>query len=185
VTTEDGTAGGQAAAEAELTVTAPFTTVAEAQQLIVRRVGDIDPATGDLIDWSRAADGVIAQNMEALWNSHADKAFIPRLREAYVERDAFSLVIAVLGQLVDQSVESVSIKLGDRVVHLMERRDKLQTEIDTLFAASSKQRIPVAGPLLTTAPISAPDFRPVNPYGPDANDPSYGGSPYRRRRRGY
>lgn len=156
----------------------------DAQTLIVRKVGDIDPVTGDPLDYGTTPiAGVVGANIALLWSSHSDKAQItPRLRELYVERDAFDLVLGALGALVDYSLEGESVRLSQRVAGIAQRRYRTNVEIEALQKVALNRRAPAVGPILTTAPVSPPTTLTINPYGPDANDPSYTGSPYAPRR---
>ncbi|GAC1326400.1 MAG: hypothetical protein NVSMB2_25500 [Chloroflexota bacterium] len=156
----------------------------DTQTLIIRRVGDIDPITGDPLEYGvTSIAGVIGSSMTLLWSAHADKAQIaPRLRELYVERDAFDLVIAQLGALVDVTIEGETQHLSQRVDRLAKRRYQIEQEITALQKLALARRSGVLGPITTTAPESPPVLQPIYPWGPDANDGAYSGSPYRVRR---
>jgi hypothetical protein len=152
----------------------------DAQTLILRKVGDVDPVTGDPVEYGLVSiAGVVGASMALLWNSHADKTQIsPRLRELYVERDAYDLIIGTLGALVDYTLEGETIHLSQRVDRLTKRRDNVQTQIDTLQAGAFSRQAPVVGPILTVEPISPPTGPVMMPFGPDANSSAYSGSPY-------
>lgn len=153
----------------------------DAQTLIIRKVGDVNPVTGDPLEYgSVLIAGVVGASMSLLWDSHADKAQItPRLRELYVERDSYDLIIGCLSALVDYTLEGETVRLSQRVATIQKRRDTTQTEILALQAVALNRRTPVIGAILTVEPISPPTSLPVpSPFGPDANSGRYSGSPY-------
>lgn len=151
----------------------------DAQTLIIRKVGDVDPITGDPIEYGLVSiAGVVGASMALLWDSHADKAQItPRLRELYVERDAYDLILGCLSALVDYSLEGESIHLSQRVATLVHRRTLVDADLLSLEKTAMNRRTPVVGMMTTVEPISPPTSPPLPlPFGPDAN--LYGGSPY-------
>lgn len=157
----------------------------DAQTLIIRKVGDIDPITGDPLEYGLLSiSGVVGASMALLWDSHADKAQVaPRLRELYVERDSYDLVLGQLGALVDYTLEGESVKLSQRVTGIQKRRDAVQVEIVALQTTARTRRTPVAGLITTVAPVSPPVSPEMEPFGPDANSPRFAGSPYLPTRR--
>lgn len=152
----------------------------DAQTLILRKVGDVDPVTGDPVEYGLVSiAGVVGASMSLLWDSHADKAQItPRLRELYVERDSYDLILGCLSALVDYTLEGETVKLSQRVATVQKRRDGVQTSIDSLQAVALKRQSPAVGPITTVAPVSPPTGPVFYPYGPDGNDPALSGSPY-------
>ena len=154
------------------------------QLLIIGLVGDLDPATGDLP--ITPSDGVVMQHIAALWDRHADKAvFSPALRAAYVERDACELILTVLAPEVDTSPPiGGSVRLSQRITTYQARYARAQAELERLESltpgvagSTVSTGVPVVGLITAVNPIGPP------PWGtPDANDPGYGGSPYRRGR---
>jgi hypothetical protein len=152
----------------------------DAQTLILRKVGDIDPVTGDPVEYGLVTiAGVVGASMALLWSSHSDKAQIaPRLRELYVERDAYDLILGALTALVDYTLEGETIKLSQRVATIAKRRVVTQGEIDALQKAALSRHAPAVGPILTVQPISPPTGPILYPNGPDGNSGAYGGSPY-------
>lgn len=161
----------------------------EAQLLIVRRIGDVDPETGDPVQpTSTGGTGIVLANITRLWAQHASKATLSTtLRDLYVQRDGLDLVIGVLERLVDMVAinGAVSLRLSQRIAARQKQRDAVQSEIQRIEAAlptSAGTGALAVGPIATVAPISRPawgDLPPnSSPYGPDANDPRYGGSPY-------
>lgn len=153
---------------------------ADAQTLILRKVGDVDPVTGDPVEYGLVSiAGVVGASMSLLWDSHADKAQIaPRLRELYVERDSYDLILGCLSALVDYTLEGESVKLSQRITNIQKRRDSIQTDIIALQAVALGRRTPAVGLILTVAPISPPTGPVIEPFGPDANSGRYSGSPY-------
>jgi hypothetical protein len=153
----------------------------DAQTLILRKVGDVDPVTGDPVEYGLVSiAGVVGASMALLWSSHADKAQVtPRLRELYVERDAYDLILGCLSALVDYTLEGETVKLSQRVAFIQKRRDNTQAEIVALQTVALNRRVPAIGPILTVEPISPPTSLPApSPFGPSANDPMFSGSPY-------
>lgn len=154
-------------------------TVAEVQDLILLEVGDIDPTSGD------PGIGVLRLHINALWDRYSDKALIaPRLQELYVKRAALELVLAVLSARVDftEGPTGLSVKQSQQVADRRAQLAAVQAEIARVERQALTTRGPAVGALTTTAPVTPP----VPPPGPllDANDPGYGGSPYRPRRLG-
>jgi hypothetical protein len=161
----------------------------EAQLLLVRKIGDVDPDTGDPVQpTSVGGTGIVLANITRLWSSHSSKANLSTtLRDLYVQRDGLDLVIGVLERLVDLVAinGAVNVRLSQRIQARQKQRDAVQSEIQRIEAAlpsnSSAGRLSV-GPIAAVTPISRPswgDLPPnASPYGPDANDPRYGGSPY-------
>lgn len=157
---------------------------ADAQTLILRKVGDVNPVTGDPVEYGLVSiAGVVGASMTLLWDSHADKAQItPRLRELYVERDAYDLILGCLSALVDYTLEGESIKLSQRVATIQKRRELVNSDLATLQKVALTSRSGVVGLITTTAPLSPPTGPVFYPYGPDGNDGAYAGSIYRPTR---
>lgn len=153
---------------------------ADAQTLILRKVGDVDPVTGDPVEYGLVSiAGVVGASMSLLWDSHADKAQIaPRLRELYVERDSYDLILGCLSALVDYTLEGETIKLSQRLATIQKRRDTVQAAIVVLQTTALNRRAPAIGLITTVAPISPPTGPVIEPFGPDANSGRYSGSPY-------
>lgn len=152
----------------------------DVQKKIIAKVGDIDPINGDPLPYGVVSiSGVVGQNMTLLWASHADKAQItPRLRELFVERDAYDLLLGQLTALVDYALEGEAIKLSQRADRLIHRRLLTDAEILSLEKVAMNRRGPAVGQITTVAPVSPP-MTPIRyPYGPDGNNPTYGGSVY-------
>lgn len=153
----------------------------DAQMLILRKVGDVDPVTGDPVEYGLVSiAGVVGASMQLLWDSHADKVQItPRLRELYVERDAYDLILGTLSALVDYTLEGETIHLSQRIATIQKRRAATQAEITTLQTTALSRRMPAVGPILTVEPVSPPTSLPVpSPFGPDGNSQQFTGSPY-------
>jgi hypothetical protein len=153
----------------------PLTTQ-QRQALLVLRVGDVDPETGDP---TTQTNGIVAANVALLWEAYADKAAVdPDLQELYARRDALEMVRGVLASQVDFSTENQSVKQSQRVQDYRDRSDAVTAEIQRLEAVAAAGGagggLPVVGQLTTSAPIGPPSA-----LGPDANNVRYGGSPYR------
>lgn len=145
------------------------------QILIIALVGDLDPSTGDLP--VVPTDGIVAQNMAALWDRHADKAaFSPALRAAYITRDACNLILTVLAPEVDTTPPiGGSVRLSQRVATYQARLKAAQDELvrlEGVLVYSSSVGRPVIGSITKVTPNG-----PV-PFGaPDPSSPRYSGSP--------
>lgn len=145
------------------------------QKLIIALVGDLDPANGDLP--ITPSDGIVAQNMAALWDRHADKAALnPALRAAYVTRDACNLILTILAPEVDTTPPiGGSVRLSQRVATYQARLAAAQNELERLEQVSvysSSVGRPVVGLITRVTPNG-----PV-PFGaPDPSSPRYSGSP--------
>lgn len=157
----------------------------DAQTLILRKVGDVDPVTGDPVEYGIVSiAGVVGASMSLLWSSHADKAQItPRLRELYVERDAYDLILGCLSALVDYTLEGETERLSQRVATIQKRQDAVQLQITALQTTARKRQVPAVGAITTVAPVSPPMGPVFYPFGPDGNAPMYAGSVYYRRLR--
>jgi hypothetical protein len=159
-------------------------TAADVQRLIVLRVGDIDPSTGD--PPVQGGAGLIASNMPILWSLRADKATIgPRLQELYVQRDALDLIVARLREQVDINTGDpvLGVKLSQKVLMAVEQRKATQDEIDRIERRVAGGETARVGQLVTTAPVTPRDVlsRPW-PIIPDPNSPEYSGEPFSRLR---
>lgn len=152
------------------------------QNLIIALVGDLDPVTGDVP--ITPDDGIVAQNIEALWERHENKAALsPALRAAYVQRDAINLVLTILAPEVDTTPPmGGSVRLQQRVATYQARLAAAQAELQRLESTPGIPGglvaigVPVVGLIARQTPYGPP------PYGtPDPNAQVYGGSPVRRR----
>lgn len=152
-------------------------TAEQAQQLIVLRVGDVDPETGDP---TRSTYGVVAMGVALLWAAYADKALIaPRLQDLYVERDAIKMVLGVLANRYDLVSEGESLKRSQVWDHYQKMLDATVVELVKVQTFALGQRRPAVGQITTVEPISPPW-----PGGPNGNDGAYSGSPYSSGRPG-
>jgi hypothetical protein len=161
----------------------------DAQLLVVRQVGDIDPVTCDPVDPAMSGvTGLVMQSIGALWVNYADRAMIhPRLRDLHVKIAAQEIVIGRLEALVSFSGVNggISVSLSNRVKARQEQLDKWHRELKVIesqfFGASGA----AVGQISQTAPIMPPvpgETSSPNTWATDANDPSYNGSPYWRDR---
>jgi hypothetical protein len=160
-------------------------TAADVQRLIVLRVGDIDPATGD--PPVQGGAGLIASNMPILWANRGDKATVgPRLQELYVQRDALDLIVARLREQTDINTGDpvLGVKLSQKATMALEQRKATQEEIDRIERRVAGGTGAKVGQLVTTAPVTPQDVlnRPW-PIIPDPNSPEYSGEPFTYWRR--
>lgn len=103
----------------------------DAQMLILRTVGDIDPATGEQLEFGAPTiAGWVGQSIGLLWAKHADKeALFPGGQELYVTRDCYDMLIARLNPLVDIMMNRDSQKLSQRPDRLITQRDAIVKRI--------------------------------------------------------
>lgn len=143
-------------------------TATQAQQLIILRVGD-------------TTDGVLAANIALLWASHADKASIlPRLQEAYTERDCWRIVAARVRTEVDFAASGdIGIKANQQFTNAQAAIKELDAAIAALEARGTARRGGVVAPIVAVAPETPPTGPdPLGP--PDGNSERYQGDVYRR-----
>lgn len=166
-------------------------TAADVQRLIVLKVGDLDPATGDPPIVGGA--GMIASNISTIWATRADKALIaPRLQELYSQRDALDMIIGtILRHQVDitQGDPSLSVRQNQRVVAAQQQRKDLQTEIDKIETLAQAARGGAVGQITQQEPVTVADAwnqeMSESLLSPDPGAPRYSGSPFEPVRRKY
>lgn len=158
-------------------------TADDIQRIIVLRVGDLDPATGDPPVAGGA--GMVASNISTLWALRADKALIaPRLQELYVQRDAIDLIIGLLRHQIDvtQGDSTLAVRQNQRVAEAELQRKAVQDEITLVEQRAEKARSGAVAPITQREPVSPQDaIEEVwrsNPWFPDAGSQRYSGSPY-------
>jgi hypothetical protein len=135
-------------------------TDAQIKAYIVTSVGDMN--------------GIVAANIDLIWDLTAPYAPYPPLHELYATRAAIDLLAGQVWQLVDASVDDTRQNLSDMHAHLMDRREDLDAQIAaaTPVAMAAAGMGANSGQFVTVAPT-------VPPSGyPDANSPRYSGSPY-------
>lgn len=138
---------------------------ADIQALIILEVGD-EITTA----WP---SGVLTANIAAMWASFADKALIaPRLQELYTKRRAIDTVLGIVrSQVTFNIANDHSRNQSDKAKTLLSMRGEVQADITAVEKQARSARGGVAGVITTVAPIT-----PAFP--PDANNPTYQGSPY-------
>lgn len=153
------------------------------QQYILTLTGDLDPATGQ--PPAPGVPGIVALTLPAAWSRYADRAPIaPRLQSLYVFRDSIDMLLGVVQDETSFSIGqgAESQQRSDFAARLRVRRTDVQTEINRIEARAQANRVAQVGQLLQTAPIFPPDPTQVPVQSslapPDANDPSFAGSPY-------
>ena len=169
------------------------------QLLLVQQVGDVDATTGDPVSPFASGDtGVVLLNAERLWNMHVEKMLYPVLGPSifdfYFKRDGVALVIGVLESRVDFTAvgSALSVRLGQRVAARQLQAQRFANEIVRLETKLASLSAPQGFNLITqiepiTPPVPGDVSSPlaavgnINVWVPDANDPTYQGSPYWRR----
>lgn len=160
----------------------------DAQLLIVQQVGDVDWDTGDPIHPLRGGNGVILMNIGRLWTAYEDRArFSKRLRDLHVKIAAQELVIGRLEALVSFTGVNggMTVNLSDRARARQAQLKIWQEDLKRLEKKIFVSGEAAVGDITRTAPILPPlpgELSSPNSWAPDANDPSYSGSPYWRRR---
>lgn len=109
------------------------------QALIIREVGDVNPDTGDP---TTAPTGVIAANMDDLWEKHAAWDQVRGgIRALYVRRDAIRLVLSVLATRVydaADNIDGLSMRANHIWQHYQQMYDDTVAEIKSTMAGVSR-----------------------------------------------
>lgn len=155
----------------------PFT-ADDIKEAILIEVGDVVRETGDAPASPQA--GLLYNQIDSIWDRYAAKDQVaPGLRALYTKRDCLRIILGVLAQKRFDSADvlaGMTFKVGQIWTHYQDLLTCCKDEIASVekkFGGSSTFR---AGRMVTRAPVT-----PY--YPPDANNPRYGGSPYRGRRR--
>lgn len=155
-------------------------TVAQVKQIVIGRVGDIDPST---LDPTTQNTGLLATNIDLWWEMHADKdLWGPRLRELYTQLECLDAKIAAWSVLIDfaDGATSMSFKQNQKVVAAQTARELVKTRIDALeqmYAKSFRSGGSIKE-LAKTAPVIPPVIPTPGPI--DQNDPRFAGDTYLR-----
>jgi len=158
------------------------------QLVLIQAVGDIDPANGDPVSpTTQGVTGIVFANIGILWQKYASLgATNPDLRDLFVMRDAHDLVIGRLESLVDIATNNgqINLRLSQRARIHREQRDAISADIKAAVTFNAHNVTPQIGSIAISSPIAVPlpGDRPITSFYPDANDPTYLGSPYWRRR---
>ncbi len=153
---------------------------ADIQKKIVLITGDLDPSTGDRP--AIASMGVLSTNVAFFWSLYADKASVwPRLQELYTQRDCLDALIAVREsyQVKANLGTGVSVDPSGQMQALHAKRFSTDAMINELEKLSVADTDPQSGELTTVEPVSPPTIGSLPLFGPpNANNPTYSGSPY-------
>ena len=167
-------------------MTTPTLSDADLQRLILNEVGDVDPITADLLQpYLTNADvtsrpGLCATQIGDYWTQYAWLgADAPFQRDLYVKRHLIDVVLGRLQDLIQESDEGVAVQYGGRVATLFRMRDSVSADLKSYQSGTAPPtglhaRSAQVGPITHTQPWYPP------PGMPDANDPAFSGSPYRR-----
>ncbi len=146
-------------------------------------VTDTDIKANIILEVGDTIDSRLANNIDRLWNSYADKAFVaPRLQELYVHRACIEVVLASpeIRNAVSFSMSGdLSQRLGERRDALALRRREVQAEIEHVQSWERQLQPPVLESIKATE-IEVPPALRTAPPPPvlDANDPRYRGDVY-------
>jgi hypothetical protein len=145
--------------------------VATRKALIIAAVGDVNTVV--------YPTGILAENIDSIWDAYEYvEVTNTELHDLLVKRDCILLVIGAVRNYVDNRIAGDSEVKSHQVIDtlmsmLQDVKDAIKTTNNSIGA--------MAATLITTV---APESRPTWWAGPDANNPRYGGDPYRRPRRG-
>lgn len=144
------------------------------QNLIINKVGDIDPVT---YDPTTAPTGVLATMVPGLWDYYAmEGTGWPRIQALFVERDAIKLVLARIRVKVDVNTgQSIQLRLGQQAQELEKMLDRVEKELAAEQVRARRSGVAIIVDIAQVAPQLPPQRRrfPIDP-----NDPYYTGSPY-------
>ena len=166
-------------------MTQPFPDEATRQRLILNEVGDVDPVKGDLLvpyltnQDVLATPGLCATQIADYWAQYAWLGVeAPFQQDAYVKRHLIDVVIGKLQDLVQQSDPDAAVQYSGRIATLFRMREAVVSDLAVWQSGSAPTgelaRTGVVSPITRTASWMPP------PNAPDANDPAFSGSPYRR-----
>jgi hypothetical protein len=170
--------------------------------LLVQQIGDVDAATAEpILPNTPGSSGIVMQNADRIWQLHSFRMNLPifgtSLFNYYFKREGVSLVISILESRVDFSAigTAMSVKLSQRVAARQMQIDRIMKEIIRLETKLAQVGTPVEGLITQIEPITPPvpgqlssplwAVGQINIWVPDANDPTYSGSPYWRRANTY
>jgi hypothetical protein len=132
-------------------------TVAQAQKLIILKVGDVNPETGEPTTLS---DGIVAANIGLLWAAY--EGLSSRSRELCIRRDAIEMVIAVLAPRVDYTIKDESVKLHQLIDTYRGKYNAVTKEIEIAGKSSYRRGLPATG-LITKVEPDEPVLYPKGP----------------------
>ncbi len=147
-------------------------------------VTDVDIKGLIILEVGDTVNQVLANNIDLIWSSFADKALIaPRLQELYTRLRAIDLVLAdpTFRNAVSFSMSGdLSQQLHERTDHMRDRRKECQAEIDHIERWELQIQPPVVEQIKATEIEVPPALDPNFPPPPviDANSRKYHGDPY-------
>ena len=141
------------------------------RQLLILKVGEVKTA-----DFPA---GLLAGNVALFWELHGgDDATDAALRDLLVKRELIELALGEARNDTDFTDGDYSEKASQRAVSLLKALDSTDAAIAAIEEGIGVPQGAAIGELTTVAPESPPRAPLVRPYGPDALDPQYLGSPY-------
>lgn len=154
-------------------------TLAEYMQLKLRALGETPGWSAAGMDYEWPVNETL---LEYGVSNIAQATDIRRLL-ALAEVMALRAVCAQLAPAYDTATDGESLKRSQMFTQATKLLELAEDRARKLGALAESTGVPVSGRLTATAPVNAPlpgDPLPY-PWGPDANDARYSGSPYRRR----
>jgi hypothetical protein len=129
------------------------------KSLIISQVGDLN--------------GVVAANIDTIWEMWAPFAVYPQLQFLYAKREATRTLQGQVWQQVTKTVGTLREQLTDRHAALGDAIADLTAEIAQVRKQAAGAQGVASGSLTTVDPVSPPAGSAL-----DADDPRYSGSPY-------
>lgn len=122
--------------------------------------------------------GLLAANIDLLWEKYGSYAPVSAdLRDLYVKIGLIDIALGAARQGVTFTDGDYSQSASHVAQRLLEMRRATTDELAVADAASGGTGV-TSGQLTTVTPQTPPSAAPLRPYGPDALDPEYVGSPY-------
>lgn len=167
--------------------------------LLIQRVGDIDPYTGDPIaPLTPGSTGIVMANAERIYHKFSDRLSIPpaaigaQIFDHYFMITAIQIIVGILESRVDFAAvgTAMRVNLSQRIKARQDQLDRLTKKLEVLEAQSGAYASGAIGLITQIEPIFPPvPGQTSSPTGSpylDANDPTFHGSPYWPNwRRGY
>lgn len=138
-----------------------------------------------ILEVGDTAGNLLAGNIDLLWEKYAPYAPVSAdLRDLYVKIGLFDLRIAKAQDDTTFTDGDYSQSASHVAQRLLERQKAAIDAAELLSGESASANGVTGGQLTTVTPQSPPTAPLPRPYGPDATDPQYLGSPYYPRHGG-
>jgi hypothetical protein len=118
---------------------------------------------------------ILYQHMPVVWARYTDRDTIyPFLTDLYVTRRCIELLLPGVRTKVDKTSADQKDAYFQQMTGLLQMAADTTAEIVRIEARARASRAGVLTPITATAPVAPPPAAQT-----DANDPAYGGSPYK------